>query len=95
MGSRIMVIIHICGPREVLLLFCYQEDTEYESYEMEISISTPISTHKKISKDLPDNDIHNLQDGSKILWQFFIFLDAEPFFYYFVITKTPNLSSLK
>ena len=31
----------------------------------------------------------------KILWLFFIFIELEPFCYYLVITKIPNLSNVK
>ena len=43
-----MVIIHIYGARYFSLLFCDHQDTESESYEMEMSIPQPIFTHKII-----------------------------------------------
>ena len=39
--------------------------------------------------------IHTLQNGRKILWKFFIFMEIEPFSYSFMMTKTPNLSNGK
>ena len=62
-----VAILHIYGARAILLLFCDLQDTEFELYEIEISISQPIFIHKKISKDLWDNDIHALQYGRKIV----------------------------
>ena len=70
-----MVIIHIYGDRATSLLFCDHQDAEYESCEIQISISKPIFTKKYIPKALWENYIHTLQEGSKILWQFFIFKD--------------------
>ena len=49
----------------------------------------------KTSKATWDNHIHNPQYGIKILWQFFIFMELEPFSYYLVITQTLNLSHVK
>ena len=46
---------------------------------MKTGVSGPIFTHK-IPKDLWDQDIHTKQDGSKILCQFFIFMELEPFY---------------
>ena len=31
----------------------------------------------------------------KTMWQLFIVMDIEPFLYYFVITRTPNLSNVR
>ena len=52
---------------------------------------SPIET----SKDLLYKNICNPQNGINLLWQFFIFVELEPFFYYFVITKTLNMSHVK
>ena len=41
------------------------------------------------------NFINPLQDGRKVLWQLFINMKLEPFYYYFVITKTLNMSNEK
>ena len=68
--KTIAVFLHIYVIRANLLLFCDHQDTESESFEIETSIFQTISTHKKISKDLLDNDIHTLQDWWKILWFF-------------------------
>ena len=61
---------------------------------MEIGVSGPTLAHK-ISETLWDYDIYTPQDGRKILWQFFIFMKLYPFLYYFLITKTLNLSHNK
>ena len=49
----------------------------------------------KTEKGIWDNDIHTAQDRSKILCQLFIFMELDPFYYHFVITKTMNLSQAK
>ena len=49
----------------------------------------------KIEKALCYNDVHTTYYGSKILCQFFIFMELDPFYYYFVITNTLNLSNVK
>ena len=43
-----MVIIHIYGALVILLLLRDHQDTEYESFEMEIGIAGPIFTYKNI-----------------------------------------------
>ena len=58
-----MSIIHMYAARFISLLFCDHQDTESESCEIEMGISQPIFTHKKISKDIWYNDMHTLQYG--------------------------------
>ena len=53
-----------------------------------MNIYKSIFTHKKTSKDIWENGIHTLQDGRNILCQFFISMELQPFYYYFVFTKT-------
>ena len=60
---------------------------------MKIGVAGPILTQKKTSKDLWENYIYTLQYARKIFFFFFLFMELEPFFYYFVITKTLNLSN--
>ena len=43
-------------------LFCDHQENEYKSCEIEINIYLPLLNHKKISKDLFENNIHTLQD---------------------------------
>ena len=52
-------------------------------------------TNKNMSKDIWDNDVQTLQNGIKILWKFFTFMELEQFFYYFMMTKTPYIPSMK
>ena len=66
--KNIVTNLHIYGPREVLLLFCNNQDTKSESREMEIGVTGLILT-KKISKYLWVNDIHNIEDGGKSFLQ--------------------------
>ena len=61
-----MVILHIYGARAIFLLFCDHQDIESDSCKIEMIISLPIFTHKKISKALWDNDIHNQKYRRKI-----------------------------
>ena len=49
----------------------------------------------KIYQNIYGTTIYILYKMGEKLWQFFIFMELEPFFYYFVITKTPNLSNVK
>ena len=65
---NIVVILHIYRARDNSLLFCVLQDTESVSCEIELSISQPIFTHKKISKDLSGKNIYTLQYRSKIVW---------------------------
>ena len=65
--KKLVVVLHIHGPRAIFILFCNYHDTESESCEMKISVDKPISNHKR-SKDVWGNDIHTTQDWRKILW---------------------------
>ena len=46
--KNIVVILHIYGARDIFLLFCDHQDTESESWEMEIGVTGPLFTHKNI-----------------------------------------------
>ena len=81
-----MIIIHIYGAIAIFLLFYDDQDTLSTKCEIQMTISQIIFTNKNISKDLWDNGIHNLQNGINILWQFFVFMEIEPFPYYFMMT---------
>ena len=39
--------IHIYGDGSIFLLFCYHQDTEFESQEMEIGVAEPIFQPEK------------------------------------------------
>ena len=93
--KNIVAIIHIYGATDIFLLFYDHQDIGSKPHEIEMSIYQPIFNHKKISKYPWDNGIHNLQYGRKILWEFFIFIEIDPFLYYFVLSKTPSLSKEK
>ena len=90
-----MVIIHIYRARATFILVYDEQDTDSEKIEIQMRTYQIIITHKNISKALWENDIHNLQNGRKELWQFFIFMGLEPFFYYFMMTKTLHMSNDK
>ena len=44
--KNIVAILHFYGDRAIFLLFWDNQDTEPDLYEIEISISKPIPTHK-------------------------------------------------
>ena len=60
---------------------------------MEVIVAQPIFTHKK-SKSVMGLGYPSSKKSIK-LWQFFIFLELEPLFYYFVFVKTLNMSNEK
>ena len=68
--ENILVIHYIYVGSVILLLYWDDLHTESDTCEMEIGIAGPTSTHKNISKYLYDNDIHTLQYGRIIFWQF-------------------------
>ena len=65
--ENIVVVLHICGARANILHFFYHQDTESELCKVEMIISQPISTYKKISKSIWENNIHTLKYERKIL----------------------------
>ena len=89
-----MVILHIYEARAIFLLFYDDQDTESEYQGIEMSTSQLIFTHNNIPKALWDNDIHTLQNGRNALWKFFIFMELDPYIYYFMMIKTLNLSNV-
>ena len=72
MGANIVAIVIIFGDRAIIF-FCDHQDTGSESQELEMRISQPILTHRKIPKALWDNNIHTLQYRRIILWKFSMF----------------------
>ena len=62
MGENVVLILHIHGAIAIFILFCYHQDTKYESFEIKINISQPILTYKNKSKDLWNNDIYTPQN---------------------------------
>ena len=94
MGENIAAIIHYYGYRAILLLFCVHQDTESEQREIKISVYQPILTKKK--KQRLNGTKHSYSTRwEKKNWQFFTFMELYPFSYYFVFTKTMNLSNDK
>ena len=65
MGARYCKIDNIYGDRAILVPFWYRQENESYSCEVEMSISQPIFTHKKISKYLWDNNFNAPQYGIK------------------------------
>ena len=51
---------------------------------MQMSTSQLIYNNKNIPKAILYNAIHTLINGRKILWKLFIFMEIEPFTYYFM-----------
>ena len=93
-GGNIAVILHIYGARAISLLFCVHQDFESDSCEICISIYQPIFTQESRKGSMgqwyPDSTI-----WVKNIVAFFLFMELEPFFNYFVFTKTSNLSRVK
>ena len=50
--KNIVVIPYYNGVRAISLLFCDRQDTESGLFEIELSISQPILTHRKILESL-------------------------------------------
>ena len=61
MRENILAIIRIYGARAILLIFYYNQDTEYESQEIDIGVAQPLFTNKNIPKTICDKAIHNIQ----------------------------------
>ena len=93
--KSVVTIIHIYGAIAIFLLLYDDQDTVSTDCEIRMKISQLLSTSKYISKDIWDNAIHTLKNGRKILWQFFIFMELEPFLNYFIMTKTLKKSNRK
>ena len=69
-----MTILHISGDKSILILFYNNQDIEHESNDIYVGVAGLIFTPKRISKTLWDKNIHNLQNGIRICWLFFIFM---------------------
>ena len=76
----VLVILHFFGDLAIFLLFCNHQNTKSESRDMEIGVSGPIFTHKNIKGSLVQWNTYK-KNWKKILWQFFIFMELDPFFY--------------
>ena len=46
------VVLNISEARAIFVIFCIQEDTESEKWEMELDISQPIATRIKIKHSM-------------------------------------------
>ena len=60
-----MVILHIYGDRPIFLLFYDDQDTETEEWEMQMSTSQLIFTHKNTPKAPWKTYNNTLQNGRK------------------------------
>ena len=85
-GGNIVVIIDIYGARAISYYFVATKTLNLRNNKC------TILTHTTTPMALWENYMNTPQDGSKILWKSFIFLELEPFFYYCIIAKTLNLS---
>ena len=90
MGEGIVVILHIYGARAIFdyVFFTKILNICIEKYKLEYLYQYP--TRNK-PKDLCNIDIHNLQ-YRRTKMSFLYIYGAGAIFYYFVITKTLNLS---
>ena len=57
--KKLVVVLHIHGPRAIFILFCNYRVSESESWDMKVVVAAPILIGK-ISKALWDNDIHTV-----------------------------------
>ena len=89
-----LVIIHIYGAKAIFCCFVITKTLNLR-YDKQKLVQLDQYPHRKLSNDPWYNDINTPQDGRKILWQLFIFMKPKPFFYYFMIAKTLNLSNEK
>ena len=89
-----VVVLTIYEDKEILLLFCDHQENESESQEIYILHLDQYST-RKISKSLWNCDMHITHDGRKILYQSFMFMEIESSLYYFMMTKTLDMSNMK
>ena len=89
-----MFILNIYGARAVFLLFCVHQATESKKLEMKTEYLDQYSPFKILPRTLWERYVHTLKNSIQ-LWHFLILLELDPFFYYFVITRTLNLSNKK
>ena len=65
-----MLIIHVYRARTIFLLFCGDQDTEYDKWEIKTSTSNIIFTHENLSRAQWENYIHTLQKFRKYYWKY-------------------------
>ena len=89
-----VVILHVYGALVIFILFYDDQDTESGSREMKIGVSGQIFTQKNVKVSLgKPYPYPKIWDKSIVV---IIHLHgARAMFYYFMVTKTPNLSHLK
>ena len=92
--NTIVAILHNYGAKTIFYYFVITKELNL-SYVKYIVPYLYQYSPRKISKALWENYIYTLQFERKILWQFFIYMELDPFFYYFLFTKTLNLSHNK
>ena len=85
---------HIYGYIAISLLFYDNQDTEYESIEIEIGVDGPIFTQKKIKGSTGQRYPYPTICEQNIVAIHHIY-GSKADSYYFVITKTLNLSHMK
>ena len=93
-AGKIVAILHISGARVISYYFVFTK-IMHQSDEKWILAQLGQYPPRKSSKCLWNQNIHPIQDEREKLWRFFIFLELEPFSYYFLITNTLNQSNDK
>ena len=71
--KNIMLVLHMYGAVEMFLLFCYLQDTESESREMENGVAGPKYHRKNIKVSMGQLYLYYTR-WQEILWSYFIFL---------------------
>ena len=90
--KNIAVILHVFGALAIFLLFYDDQDTESESWEMEIGVVGPILNHKnKMKCSMGQLYPYSTKWGKTVVVILLIY-EARDILYYFVITKRLNLS---
>ena len=93
-GNNIMVVLPVCGDLAIFLLFFNHQDTESESWEIEIGVSGPILTQKKSNNVSMGQKHPYYTRWVKNVVIIHLYGDIATF-YYFVTTKTLNLNHEK
>ena len=79
-GKNVVVIIHIYGDFSIILIFCYHQDTESESCDIELGVAGPILKQKKYQSlygttiSILYNKGEKCCDNSSYLWSYSHFL---------------------
>ena len=89
-----VVILHIYGDRAIFLIFCDHQDTESGLCEMDMGVAGPTSSQKEKKGSIGQQYPYFTRWHKNIVDILHCF-GLEPFFWYYVFTKTLNLIRVK